>query len=118
MKALIKYPEIDLDMLSRLIDGFHDRELRYSCADLYDAGLRDSHQLAEAIRCANQTLFRAGKNPQHFIKPIFVTTIENGETHSDWKMSPAGFLLVFLSAKESTRLFSQHKLELINRLLH
>ncbi len=117
MKSLIKYPEIETDMLLALIEGFHDRELKYSCADLYNAGLRDSLQLAEAVRYANQTLFRAVLNPQHYIKPIFVTNIENGETYHDWKMSQAGFLLVFLSAKESNRLFNRHKIELINRLL-
>ncbi|WP_339737547.1 hypothetical protein [uncultured Sunxiuqinia sp.] len=117
MKSLIKYPEIETDLIRRLIEGFHDQELHYSCADLYDAGLCDSSQLAEAIRYANQTLFRAGLNPQHYIKPIFVTNIENGETYRDWKMSQAGFLLVFLSAQESNRLFNRYKIELINRLL-
>lgn len=117
MKGLIKYPEFEADMLRALDEGFHDRELTYSCADLYDVGLCDAHKLTEAIRCANHTLFCAGLNPQHYIKPIFVTNIENGETFHDWKMSQPGFLLVFLSANESNRRFNRYKIELINRLL-
>ncbi|WP_159518015.1 hypothetical protein [Sunxiuqinia indica] len=116
MKSLIKYPEIETDMLRALIEGLHDRELRYSCTDLYDAGLRDEHELAEAIRHANHTLFCAGLNPQHYIKPIFVTNIENGDTYHDWKMSQTGFLLVFLSANESNKLFNRYKIEIIDRL--
>ena len=117
MKSLIKYPETEDEMLQALIEGFHDRELHYSCTDLHNAGLFDDYELMEAIREANQSLFHAGLNPQHYIKPIFVTNIENGETYHDWKMSRTGFLLVFLSARESNRLFNRHKIELINRLL-
>ncbi|WP_299577113.1 hypothetical protein [uncultured Sunxiuqinia sp.] len=117
MKDLIHYPPNEVEWLNTLDELVHDRELKYRCTDLYKAGVEDETELLSAIRHANQSLFRSGLNPHHYIKPLFVTAVESGQTYHDWKMSAAGFLLVLFSANQSSRKFNRFKIALINRLL-
>ncbi|MGQ7869104.1 hypothetical protein [Sunxiuqinia sp. sy24] len=117
MKNLIHYPPNEVELLNTLNELMHDRELKYRCIDLCQAGIDDETELLSAIQHANQSLFRSGLNPHHYIKPLFVTALESGQTYHDWKMSEAGFLLVFFSANQSSRKFNRCKIALINRLL-
>jgi len=116
MTNLVKYPEIDHEMLALLEDALYDTELKFSCADLYSIGIDNSSEVLSAVMRGIQTLNRANALAQRHIKHIFLTDVESGKTCHDWKMSKLGFLLVALSAKGNNPEFNRFKINLIKRI--
>lgn len=116
MNDIVKYSISKFDSIDLFIEAVHDRELKYSCYDLTNAGVETEAEIRLVIMRAMQSLNQAGLDPQHHFKHIFSTNIETGEIAHDWRMSKIGFLLALMSATGNNMLLNKMKIEIIKQI--
>jgi hypothetical protein len=116
MADLVKYPIIEDELISYFTGALNARELKYSCDDLYNAGIENDFELGGAILKSIQVLKQAGLQPQHHFKHIYVTELDTGKTYNDWRISKMGFLLVLIHSTGSNQILNKWKIEMVKLL--
>jgi hypothetical protein len=113
MKDIVKYPIVDDDFIDLLSEAMYDAELKYSCNDLFMAGIESEEEMGIAILKSIQVINQVGLVPQHHFKHLFVTSIETGKIYNNWRMSRMGFLLVLMHASGNNPLLNKWKIEMV-----
>ena len=117
MNSITRYPIDASEAINRFLDTVHDLEMTHTYRDLFLAGIDNGEVLYNAIQEAIRVLHLSGHNPEHHIKHIFLTDIQNGHTTHEWKMSRLGFTLTILSADGNSLRLNRTKIEIIRKLL-
>ncbi len=113
---IAKYPLIESEILNELIDAIYDKDLRYRCSDLFQAGIVDEKIMANALKETMHTLKTSGLVPQHYMQRNFVTDIASGEVFFDWRLSKSAFLLTLLHAAGENQILYKWKKQIIELL--
>jgi hypothetical protein len=113
---LIKYPLTINEMISRFQDVVNDCELCYRKVDLYKAGVETEADLNEALLKTIRILRMANLDTTHYVKRIYVTEIESGRIHLDWKMNKLAFFFTILNTENQNPLILQWKKKIINMI--
>jgi hypothetical protein len=116
MKGILKYPVTEDDFIILFMEAMYDAELKYSCNDLFIAGIDNEAEIGLAILKSIQAIYQAGLMPEHHFKHRFVTNIATGDTYSDWRISRMGFLLVIMHATGNNPLLNKWKIEMAKLL--
>lgn len=118
MSEIDKYPFEDNSANNVFVDNILESELKYSCKDLYKAGIDNEAEMKNAILKGIQTIKQAGLIPQYHFKHIFVTSIETGKVYNDWRMSRIGFLLSIMNASGNNPTLNNMKIEIAKCFKH
>jgi hypothetical protein len=113
---IIKYPLPINEIISRFQDAVNDRELCYRTIDLYKAGIETEADLNEALLKTIHILRMANLDTTRFVKRIYVTEIESGRIHLDWKMNKLAFFFTILNVECQNPLILQWKKKIISMI--
>jgi hypothetical protein len=116
MNDLTKYAISTIEGIDFFVEAVHDRELKYCCNDLHNAGIETDTEIGLVIMRGIHSVNQAGLFPQHHFKHVFSTDIETGEIVHDWRMSKTGFLLALMSATGSNPLLDKMKITIIKQI--
>lgn len=112
MMEIIKYPLSENEMNRLFEEAIYDSGLKYTCKNLFTAGVENEAELVMAIIKSIQVVRQSGLTPQHHFKHLFVTSIETGKTFNDWRMSRMGFLLVLMHSGGNSELVNRWKIKM------
>lgn len=116
MDEIVKYSSYKNVFLDHFIDAFYDCELKYSCKDLFNAGVDNEKELEEAILKSMKVIKKVGLSPKQHFKHFYVTNIETGEIYNDWHMSKMALSLVLMHVSGNTPLLNKIKIEMVKLL--
>lgn len=115
MDEILRYPIDESEVINMLEDAIFDADLKYTCKDLYAAGIETERELRVAILKSIQVIKQAGLSPQQHFKHLYVTNIETGKTFNDWRISKMGLLLVLMHASGNNQLLNKWKIEIARK---
>ncbi len=113
MEEIVKYFANDNDLLDFFADAIYESDLKYSCKDLFNAGVDNEAELGDAILKSMKVIKKVGLRPKQHFKHLFVTNIDTGEVYNDWHMSKMGLSLVLMHVSGNNPLLNKIKMEMV-----
>ncbi len=113
---VVKYPLPVNEIIDRFQEVLKDKDLVFRTSDLYKAGIENQDVLNEALLKTIHILRLANLNTSHYIKRIYVTDIENGNTYLDWRMNKMTFFFVILNAESQNPVIVKWKSKILDLL--
>jgi hypothetical protein len=110
---LVRYPIPLNEILNRFQEAVYDNELKYRTADLLRAGVEGEADLNKALLKTTHMLRLANVDTSHFLKRIYITDIESGKTHFDWRMNKVVFYLTILNSESQNDIIFQWKAKIL-----
>lgn len=114
---IAKYPLPKNEIISRFQETIHDLDLKYTTADLFKAGIESQKDLNQAMLKTVHALHKSEIEITRYLKRIYITDIESGETHIDWKMNKLTFFFVILNSESQNATILQWKQKILEVLM-
>jgi hypothetical protein len=111
---ITKYPLPVNEIISRFQEAVNDVELCYGTTDLYRAGIESYTDIHEALLKSIHILHLANLDTTKFLKRIYITDIESGNTYSDWRMNKLTFFFVILNSECQNSIILQWKKKILD----